>query len=78
MPSVEVMSFRIERPAVTGTDRPHPSPARALFWTLLVLCTVGNLALSVFGGPLVAHLALGVATVACITALIAPYLRRNR
>ena len=63
---------------MSGTARPDPSPTRALFWTLLVLCTVGNLALSVFGGPLIAHLTLGVATVACIAALVAPYLRRTR
>ena len=61
------------------TERHHPQSAtRALTWTLLVLCTVGNLALSVYGGPLALLAALGVATVLCIGALVAPYLRRSR
>jgi hypothetical protein len=64
---------------VTDISRSHPSAAtRALVWTLLGLCGVGNLALSVYGGPLVAHAALGVATVLCITALAVSYLRGRR
>jgi hypothetical protein len=70
------MRSRIEESAVTDTDR-QPSATRALVWTLLVLCTVGNLALSIYGGPLAAHAGLGVATVACIAALVAPYFRRR-
>jgi uncharacterized integral membrane protein len=53
----------------------HPSAVRALTWTLLVLCTVGNLAISIYGGPLVLHLVLGVATLACIAALVFAYVR---
>jgi hypothetical protein len=64
---------------MTDVDRTVPSsPSRALAWTLLVLCTVGNLALSIYGGPLVAHLVLGTATLLCIAALVAPYLRPTR
>jgi hypothetical protein len=64
---------------VTDIDRSSTSPAtRALAWTLLLLCTVGNLALSVYGGPLVVHLGLGVVTLLCIAALVVPYLRTKR
>jgi hypothetical protein len=59
---------------MAGTQT-HPSPTRALAWTLLVLCTVGNLAISIYGGPLVLHLALGVATLGCIAALVVAYVR---
>ena len=55
-----------------------PSPTRALAWTLLVLCTVGNLALSVYGGALALHAVLGVATLLCIAALVVPYLRAKK
>ncbi|MFB9360588.1 hypothetical protein [Actinoplanes nipponensis] len=63
---------------MTDIDRNHPSAGRALAWTLLVLCTVGNLALSLYGGALVLHIALGVATVVCVAALVFTYLRRTR
>jgi hypothetical protein len=63
---------------VTDIDREGPSAARALVWTLLVLCTIGNLALSVYGGALAVHAVLGVATLLCIAALVAPYLRGKR
>jgi hypothetical protein len=61
---------------VTDIDR-EPSTTRALAWTLLLLCTVGNLALSIYGGALAVHAVLGVATLLCITALVLPYLRRR-
>jgi hypothetical protein len=64
---------------MTDVDQPRtPSATRALTWTLLVLCTVGNLALSAYGGPLAAHLVLGVATLLCIAGLVVPYLRPSR
>ena len=64
---------------MTDIDRSSTSPAtRALVWTLLLLCTVGNLALSIYGGPLVLHLGLGVVTLLCIAALVVPYLRTKR
>jgi hypothetical protein len=63
---------------MTDIDRREPSATRALTWTLLVLCTVGNLALSIYGGALVLHLVLGVATVLCITALVVPHLRAKK
>lgn len=64
---------------MTDIDRTGQSSAtRALTWTLLVLCTVGNLALSIYGGPLAMHIGLGVATMLCIAALVVPYLRRTR
>ena len=62
---------------MTDIDR-EPSAARALVWTLLVLCTVGNLALSIYGGALAVHAVLGVATLLCIAALVAPYVRGKR
>jgi hypothetical protein len=43
-----------------------------------VLCTVGNLALSIYGGAVVLHLVLGVATVLCIAALVVPHLRAKK
>lgn len=63
---------------MTDIDRREPSPARALVWTLLVLCTVGNLALSIYGGALALHAVLGAATLLCIAALVVPYLRGKR
>lgn len=64
---------------MTDIDRSHPASAtRALVWTLLGLCGAGNLALSVYGGPLVAHLAVGVAAVVCIAVLAVSYLRGRR
>ncbi|MFI7542642.1 hypothetical protein [Actinoplanes sp. NPDC049599] len=63
---------------MTDIDRPRPSAARALIWTLLGLCTVGNLALSLYGGPLAVHAVLGVATLLCIAALIATAVRARR
>jgi hypothetical protein len=63
---------------MTDIDRREPSATRALTWTLLVLCTVGNLALSIYGGALVLHAVLGVATLLCIAALVVPYLRGKR
>jgi hypothetical protein len=63
---------------MTDIDRTtQPSAGRALVWTLLVLCTIGNLALSLYGGALVLHLVLGVATLACIGALVLPYLKKR-
>jgi hypothetical protein len=63
---------------MTDIDRDNqPSAARALAWTLLGLCTVGNLALSLYGGAPALHIVLGVATLACIGVLVRPYLRRG-
>jgi hypothetical protein len=63
---------------VTDLDRSNPSATRSLVWTLLVLCAVGNLAVSIYGGPLAVHLALGAATVLCIAALVRSYRRGRR
>jgi hypothetical protein len=63
---------------MTDIDRSHPSAGRALAWTLLVLCTIGNLALSIYGGALAVHAVLGVATLLCVGALVMPYLRTKR
>lgn len=63
---------------MTVSDRPRRSPARTVVWVLFVACTAGNTALSVRGGALVVHLALGVATLLCLAALAAPHLRGTR
>ena len=64
--------------AMTDIDRNHPSAGRALAWTLLVLCTIANLALSIYGGAPVLHAVVGVATLLCLVALVLPYVRRKR
>jgi len=63
---------------MTDPDRPQTSPARTAAWALFLACTAGNLALSLRGGALAVHAALGVATLLCIAALAAPYLRGTR
>jgi len=60
---------------MTDPDRPRRSPARTVTWALLLVCTAGNTVLSIRGGVLAAHAVLGVATLLCIAALAAPYLR---
>jgi hypothetical protein len=54
------------------------SPVRVAAWSLLALCTAGNMVLSARGGALAVHLVLGVATLLCLAVLAATYLRRGR
>jgi len=63
---------------MTDPDRPRSSHARTVAWALLLVCTMGNMVLSVRGGALAVHALLGVATLLCIAALAAPYLRSTR
>ncbi|AGZ42255.1 hypothetical protein [Actinoplanes friuliensis] len=60
------------------TEQNTPSPRRTAVWALLILCAVGNVIVSLRGASLVVHLVLGIVTVACIVALVVPYVRRTR
>ena len=64
---------------MTDVNRSNSSTTvRSLMWALLGLCAVGNLVLSTSGGPLVAHVVLGVAALLCIAGLTVSHLRGRR
>ncbi|GAA0229106.1 hypothetical protein [Cryptosporangium japonicum] len=54
-----------------------PSILRPLFWVLLTIGLIGNLAMSLLSGPMAIHTAFGALTVVSGVVLAVHYLRKR-
>ncbi|MFC8076810.1 hypothetical protein ACFUN8_14905 [Streptomyces sp. NPDC057307] len=64
--------------ALPPTDVTRAGVARTLLWLVLVISAVGNMVASYSGSGTPVHLACGVVTALCVTALVVQRLRGRR
>ncbi|ONK10534.1 hypothetical protein [Streptomyces sp. MP131-18] len=69
----DVEGMRGASPGTGGTD-----VLRGLLWVVLVISMAGNMVASYAAAALPVHLAFGVVTALCVTALVVQRLRRRR
>ncbi|MDT0269681.1 hypothetical protein RM844_25690 [Streptomyces sp. DSM 44915] len=67
-----------EAPRATGSPVSRGQILRALLWAVLVVSVAGNTVVSLSAEAPALHIALGVVTGLCVTALAVQSLRRSR
>ncbi|MFD3379872.1 MULTISPECIES: hypothetical protein [unclassified Streptomyces] len=68
----------IENPDETGPGVQRADIVRTTLWLVLVISTVGNMVASYGTASTTIHLACGVVTALCVTALVTRHLRGRR